>query len=280
MHNQYKHPGHLLGAALAAFLAAPAPARAMELDNLPELAADQAAPQPPQAPQTLFGSLGVALVNTGRFTGSDERVTVPLPLVYFNYNDRLYWSISSVGTWLVRSDDRAFRLGLMAKARGAIDGDDTPYTGIVDREASVDAGLNLAWRIHGLILGASWLADALGRSHGQTASLRLSLPIKLSERWNTTPSVSADWMDEQMADYYYGVTAAETGGGAPLYTGTAATNLRAGWSLSYRINQQWRVLGGLSYTSLGAGIADSPLVSQSDNLLAYAGFTWTFGHVH
>ena len=181
MPKQNKHFSRAVCAALAVLLAAPA--SAVELDNLPELAADLAAPQEPQPPQYLLGSLGVALVNTGRFVGSDERVTLPLPLVYFNYNDRLYWSITSVGAWLVRSDDRKFRIGLMAKARGAIDGGDTPYTGIADRDASVDAGLNLMWRIQGLTLGASWLADALGRSHGQTASLRLSLPIKLSDNF-------------------------------------------------------------------------------------------------
>ncbi len=278
MQKQNKRFSRAVCAALAALLAAPA--SAVELDNLPELAADIAAPKEPQPPQYLRGSLGVALVNTGRFVGSDERIAFPLPLAYFDYNDRLYWSISSVGAWLLRSDDRRFRIGLMAKARGAIDGDDTPYTGIADRDASVDAGLNLVWRIQGLNLGASWLADALGRSHGQTASLRLSLPIKLNERWTTTPSVGAEWMGQLLVDYYYGVTPAETSGGAPLYTGAATTNLRAGWSLSYRINQHWRVLGGLSYTRLGTGIADSPLVSQSDNLLAYAGFAWTFGHVY
>jgi outer membrane scaffolding protein for murein synthesis (MipA/OmpV family) len=274
MQQQHKYFGRALYVALAVL--ATTPAFAVELDNLPEQTADLAAPREPQPPQYLLGSLGVALVNTGRFVGSDERVTLPLPLVYFDYNDRLYWSIASVGTWLVRSDDRKFRLGLLAKARGGIDGDDVPYPGIADRDASVDAGLNLTWH-RAILAPPGW--PMRWRSQ-QTANLRLSLPIKLSDRWTTTPNVSAEWMDHQLVDYYYGVTPAETGGGAPLYTGTAAANLRAGWSLSYRINRNWRVLGGLSYTRLGAGIADSPLVSESDNLLAYAGFTWTFGHVH
>lgn len=265
---------------MAVTLLATAPALAVELDNLPELAADVAASREPQPPNVLVGSLGAALVNTGRFVGSDERVTLPLPLVAFSYNDRLYWSITSVGAWLVRSDDRRFHLGLMAKARGGVNGDDTPFTGIADRDGSVDAGLNLVWRLDGAVVGASWLADALGRSHGQTASLRLSFPMQLSERWTTTPSVSAEWQDQRLVDYYYGVTPAETSGGAPLYAGEATTNLRAGWSLGYRINRNWRLLGGLSYTRLGSGIADSPLVSRSNNLLAYASFTWTFGHIH
>jgi len=261
---------------------APGPARAVELDNLPELLADTGARDvtPAQTPPQLFGLLGGVAVNTGRYAGSDDRVTVPMPLVYFNYNDRLYWSIASVGGWLWRSDDRSFRLGLLAKSRGRVDGDDAPYDGITDRDASIDAGLNIAWRVTPLVVGVSWLGDALGRSHGQTASLRLSLPIRLDERWSTSPSLVADWMDDKLVDYYYGVTAAETAGGAPLYAGNESLNLRAGWSVTYRLSRAWSLLGGVSYTRLGDGMADSPLVTRSDNLLVYAGAAWNFLHRH
>mgnify|MGYP000144330885 CR=1 FL=1 len=265
---------HLRTLIVAATLLVPHSLFAAELDALPETLADLDATE--QERHRLSGSLGVLVVNTGRFVGSDERITAPLPLVYFNYNDRLYWSISSVGGWLLRSDDRRFRLGVLAKARGGMDGDDAPYTGILDRDASVDAGLNLAWRTRYVTVGASWLADVADRSHGQSASLRLSFPIRLSERWMTTPGVGVEWLDDKMVDYYYGITAAETGGGAPLYTGTASTQWRAGWSLGYRISRDWRVTGGVSYTRLGDGLADSPLVSRTDNLLAYLGFSWSF----
>ena len=257
-------------------------ALAAELDSLPELKSDLDLPKPGEArpPQYLLGSLGVAVVNTGRFIGSDDRVSVPLPLVYFNYNDRLYWSITSVGGWLVRSDDRQFKFGLLAKARGGVKGDRTPYTGIVDRDPSIDAGVNLVWRVQPLVLGASWLTDTLDRSNGQVANLRVSWPISLTERWTTTLSVVGEWMSDQLVDYYYGVTPAETGGGAPLYVGAASTNLRAGWGLSYKINRHWSAQGGVSYTRLGNGIADSPLVTESDNLLVYASINWNFLRVH
>jgi len=272
----FRQHHRLLPALLVLLL--PAMANSAELDNLPEQRADvdRAMPGEPRPPQFLVGSLGIALVNTGRFVGSDERVTLPLPLLYFNYNDRLYWSITSVGTWLWRSDDRLFRIGLLAKARGRVQGDDTPYAGIFDRDPSVDAGLNVLWQLHPLLVGASWYGDALGRSHGQNANLRLTLPIHLGGRWVTTPSVIAEWQDEKLVDYYYGVTPAETGGGASTYVGSATLNLRAGWSLGYRISRQWTVLGGVSYTRLGDGIADSPLVSHHSNLLAYLAVNWRF----
>jgi len=265
---------------LIAALLLPGAVLAVDLDTLPESMADLDAPASGPDKSRFSGTLGVLAVNTGSFIGSDDRVAVPLPLLYFNYNDWLYWSISSVGTWLVRSDDRAFRLGLMAKARGGVDGDDAPYPGIFDRDRSVDAGLNLAWRTPFVTVGASWFADVADRSHGQSASLRLSFPTRLSERWNTTPSVGAEWLDDQMVDYYYGVTAGETGGGAPLYRGSASTQYRAGWSLGYRLARHWQLLGGVSYTRLGSGMADSPLVSRDDNTLVYLGFSWNFHTDH
>jgi hypothetical protein len=111
-------------------------AQAVDLDSLPETAVDVAGAELAErhAPQFLFGSIGVAAINTGGFSGSDERVTFPLPMLYFNYNDRVYWSIASVGGWLWRSDDRKFKLGLLAKARGGVQADDTPYAGIQDRD--------------------------------------------------------------------------------------------------------------------------------------------------
>jgi len=260
--------------------AVPAAVQAVELDTLPEQRADLDQPKPGERrpAQFLLGSLGVVTINTGKYIGSDERVTVPLPLIYFNYNDRLFWSIASVGTWIWRTDDRRFKIGLLVKARGGLKGDQTEYTGIEDRDPSIDAGLNLAWRLSPVVIGASWFADALDRSHGQSANVRFSLPVALGERWSMVPGIAVDWQNRNLVDYYFGVSTSETSGGAPVYAGKATTNLIAGWSLRYRLSRQWSITGGLSYSHLGDGIADSPLVSQSSNLLVYAAASWGFFH--
>lgn len=256
------------------------PAPAVELDSLPEVTADTLVPSRGErrAPQYLFGFVGAGVFNTGRYLGGDERVSFPLPLVYFDYNDRVYWSIASVGGWLWRSDDRRFRLGLLAKARGAVRGADTGYAGIADRNASADAGINLVWNPRPLTIGLSWLGDIGDRSNGHSASLRLSKRMLLGGRWITTPGVVAEWLDDDLVDYYYGVTPAETGGGAPVYAGRRTTNLRAAWSLAYRLTTHWTLTGGVSYTKLGTGLDDSPLTARERNTLVFVGVGWSFVH--
>jgi outer membrane protein len=276
-----KQPNGRWGWCLGLLLFA-ANAAAVELDTLPETVADLAGGELPERrpPQFFFGAVGAAAINTGSFLGSDERVTFPFPLLYFNYNDRLYWSIASLGGWLVRSDDRRFKLGLLAKARGGIDADDTAYPGIDDRDPSVDAGINLLWATPVVTFGASWLYDVGSVSEGQSASLRLSRRFRLAPRWSTSVSLVADWMDRKLVDYYYGIDAAETASGAPLYEGRSNVNLRAAWSLGYRLTRNWSLTGGVSYTHLGDALADSPLTRQDGNTLVYVGASWSFLRVH
>jgi len=50
--------------------------------------------------------------------------------------------------------------------------------------------------------------------------------------------------------------------------------------LGDRFAREWSVQGGVSYTRLGDGLANSPLVSRSVNLLMYSSVTWTFFHRH
>lgn len=117
-------------------------------------------------------------------------------------------------------------------------------------------------------------------SHGQSASVRLSKRIRLGERWSTTPSLVAEWMDRKLVDYYYGVDATETGGGAPVYEGRSNVNLRAAWSLGYHLSKNWSLTGGVSYTRLGDGLDDSPLTQRDHNTLVYLGASWTFLYLH
>jgi outer membrane protein len=265
----------LLAAALACVAAS---AQAMDFDGLSEVTADTGGPtQPGHRPrQFLFGFLGASVFNTGRYLGSNDRVTVPFPLVYFNYNDRVYWSIASVGGWLWRADDRSFKAGLIAKARGGVQGDKTGYDGVQDRKASADAGLNLLWRTAPVNVGLSVLTDVGGRSDGQSASLRLSKRLKLTGNWSLTPSLGAEWLDRKVVDYYYGVHPEDSSGGAPLYQGRSAVNLHAILSTGYRLAPHWALFGGVAYSRLGNGIADSPLVQRRTNTLVFAGIGWSF----
>lgn len=256
--------------------------QAIELDSLPEMAVDVIAPMPGayREQKIFYGLVGAAMFNTGRYIGSDERVSFPFPLMYFNYNDRVYWSIASAGTWLFRSDSRRFKFGLFAKGRGGVQGEYTSYDGIEDRDPSIDAGINILWSTQPITIGMSWLHDIGDRSDGESASLRLSRRFRLAERWYTTPSLVAEWQDHKLVDYYFGVDPEETVFGAPEYEGESSTNLRVAWTLAYRFTKRWSMNGGVSYTRLGQGLEDSPLTIRKHNTLVFVGASWSFFRIH
>jgi outer membrane protein len=256
-------------------------AEAIDLDALSNTTTDVGAPPTirDRPPGFLLGLVGGGVFNTGRFLGSSERVTVPLPLVYFNYNDRVYWSLGNVGGWLLHTDDRSFKFGIEAKAHGGIEGKRTGYEGILDRKASADAGFNMMWRVSPVTVGASVMTDIGGRSHGQTAKVHFSFPIRLNERWTLKPNLSVEWLSRKTVDYYYGVHADETGGGAPLYAGHSNMNVNATLIASARLFDSTVLLAGISHTRFGSGLTDSPLTSRKHNTLVFVGASWVFLHL-
>lgn len=257
-------------------------ADAVDLEALSDTKPDTSAPMTVQdrTPSILLGFVGGGMFNTGRFLGSSERVSVPLPLVYFNYNDRVYWGLANVGGWLWRTDDRSFKFGLVAKGRGAVKGEYTGYNGIKDRNASVDAGLNMVWNTAPVTVTASVLTDAGRRSKGQVANLRFAFsPFRLSERWTLRPSLSAEWLSSKTVDYYYGVRPDETWGGAPLYTGRSTVNVNAALIGTARLSKNILLLAGAAYTRFGSGLTDSPLTSRKYNTLVFVGVGWVFLHL-
>ena len=51
-------------------------------------------------------------------------------------------------------------------------------------------------------------------------------------------------------------------------------NLKA--SYQYQFNQQWQFISDIKYQRLSSGIADSPLIDDSNLLSFYAGFAWNY----
>jgi len=79
-----------------------------------------------------------------------------------------------------------------------------------------------------------------------------------------------------LVDYYYGSALQEMGAGFSPFLGHSSQkyNLKAGYQ--YQFNQQWQFISDIKYQRLSSGIADSPLINDSNLLSFYAGFAWNF----
>lgn len=221
------------------------------------------------------GFLGVGVVALDHPVA--DRQAVLLPLVSVTYRDTLYLSGGSVGAWLLKSDDRRVRLGVALKGRSGYDPDDYDgLAGMEKRDTSAEAGVKVIWHTRPVNVSLGFFTDVSDRSKGSSASLSLSHAFRLSEGWSLIPSVGAEWLSDQVVDYYYGVLPGEALPTRPAYNGTSTVNLRGALLVHYRLARRWSLFGGASYTHLGSGITDSPIILHDGVAAAFVGGGWHF----
>jgi len=143
------------------------------------------------------------------------------------------------------------------------------------RKNSLDGYLNAVWRTSIVTTGIGYYHDVLNASRGDTASLRFSKDIMLSENLRLTPSIAGEWRSNERVDYYYGVHSDEVLPSRPAYTGKATVNMNAGLAGVYYL-PHWNLLGGVFMASYGNGIVDSPIVTRNFKTLVYLGAGWSF----
>ena len=227
----------------------------------------------PEQTSAWRGFLGFGVV-AGQQALGDKRSTV-VPLISVSYKDTAYWQIARGGVWLWKHDNT--RVGVALKVRRAYDPTDFEgLTGMEERDASLEGGVNAVWTAKPLVVSAAYYTDLSGKSHGDSATLNLAHPLRLSERWRITPSVSVEWLDANVVDYYYGVKPSEAIATRPAYAGKATVNLRTGVAAHYALTRTWSLFGGLNYTRLGDGIGNSPLVTHDDLFTLHLGAGWRF----
>lgn len=79
-----------------------------------------------------------------------------------------------------------------------------------------------------------------------------------------------------LVDYYYGSAQQEIRAGFSPFLGRSSQKYNLKASYQYQFNQQWQFISDIKYQRLSSGIADSPLIDDSNLLSFYAGFAWNY----
>ena len=228
-----------------------------------------------EGPSAWHGFLGAGVIAAQQSTG-DSR-SFPVPLVSISYKDIAYWQMARGGVWLLKSSDRSARAGIALKVRRGYDpADFEGLTGMEERDGSLEGGLNAVWATRPITISAAYYTDVSGKSDGDSATLSLAHPLRVSERWRITPSVGAEWLDADVVDYYYGVRPNETTAVRSAYEGKGSVNVRVGVTVRYGLSRDWSLFGGVGYTRLGSGITDSSIVVHDSVTALHFGGGWSF----
>ena len=151
------------------------------------------------------------------------------------------------------------------------------YQGLEERKQTLDAGLQVRSIREWGELRLSWLTDTLDRHNGQELQFTYRYRFQAGP-WFISPYISLAWQDENLTNYYFGVSEAEATPERPAYdTGDSQ------W-ISFGLNTAWQMTDRITwFANFGFGgsdsdVSNSPLLAEEGFSQVFLGGTFTFGN--
>lgn len=230
-------------------------------------------------------TLGIAaVVNDSPYAGEGTRI-IPIPLIGFQ-GEHFFVRGLSFGWQFVEND--SFELAAVAK--GELDGfkvkdlgrselaaHGIDYRLLEDRDSGLDLGLSAKWKGGFGELEMEILADATDTSGGQEVSLQYSYGFEVG-KGQLGPNVSAKWLSEDTANYYYGTLDTEVARGVVDYKPGSVIIPSVGVSYFRPIGGKWSLMGFAKYDLLPDEITESPLIEADTDgsFSVFVGFSRGF----
>ncbi len=171
--------------------------------------------------------------------------------------------------------DKEWEFGIAARVQtlglGGTDNDE--IIGLEDRRWTIELGPSIGWRALPVHIGLRTYIETLGRHDGYTGELAFSLPREY--RWGyIVPSVEFAYLDDDYADYYYGVSPVESTPARPEYEPGSALNSSLIFRVGYRVGAGWLLTTKLGVEFLDSSIQESPIVDREQVWSASVGLAY------
>lgn len=137
--------------------------------------------------------------------------------------------------------------------------------GINTRYASLEMGLEYYRAFHDVDLRFTYLVDVLDNHNGHYFSTELAWPIFTHQTF-FIPSVTLEYVDSNIIDYYLGIDADEATPERPEYRPNGGWQVGARLYMEHVLNERWSVISAIRYTHLSHDISNSPLVSSRNEV--------------
>jgi outer membrane protein len=224
------------------------------------------------------GSVGLGVLIRAQpspYKGAGTRFDfVPL---YLYEGDRVFLHATRAGIKLFNSPHQRLDLILNYRFEGFPMPDTPPeLAGMQVREPSADLGLHYRhfsdWgTLHGMLL-----YDAFHVHGGTEARLGYSYDWTRG-RLTLRPSAFVAFRNAKLNDYYYGVRPEEALPTRPAYAPGSGLNAWLGLYGSYRLFDNWHLIGGAGVLVMDRDIADSPIVESGVLPTVFLGAAYDFG---
>ena len=206
----------------------------------------------------------------------DERQLDLVPL-YLYEGKYLFARGVSGGVHLFRND--AIELNLYARYRfQKLDPDSNEYfAGLEKREQTLDAGFEFSINKNWGKITLDWVTDTLDRHKGQEARFSYRYNIERGP-WTFSPYIAWTWQDDNLTNYYFGVSEAEANPERPVYLPGESQWVSFGLNSAWQVSDRIVLFGNVGFGGVDTVVLDSPLVEEDGFSSAFVGGTYLFGN--
>lgn len=216
------------------------------------------------APGEDAGLVGAVLIAGTAYAGSDERRTMLVPLIDYQWNNGWFaGTANGIGINLSKRPDLQYGVRLTADfGRKASRSDALRGMGDVDASAELGAFFNQSLTPE--VFLTSSLRYGAGDG-GVVVDLGAGYATALAPAWRLAVGAAVSLADATYLQSFFGVSAAQssTSGYTEYRPGAGLRDARANLALTYLFNRRTSLTTGLSVSALQGDARDSPLVRQA-----------------
>ena len=140
-------------------------------------------------------------------------------------------------------------------------------------DAGIEFGVTQPWGE----LKFDWVTDTLDRHNGQEVRASYRYRIEAGP-WSISPFISWNWQDDNLSNYYFGVSEAEATAERPAYAPGESQWVSFGLSTSWQASDRVVWFGNLAFGGADSEITNSPLVEEDSFSTVFVGGTYLFGN--
>jgi MipA family protein len=222
------------------------------------------------------GRVGLAVIASHAYKGSDESRTSALPALEYRWANGWFAGVGSgVGYEFLRSEGTTAAVRLTPDF-GRKESRSAALAGMGDIERTAEIGGYINHAVQGLGLGLN-ASMQVGRN-GASADIGAAYGLPLAPALRLRLGVAATLANARYMQTHFGVDATQSvnSGYAPYEAGAGVRDARLSASMLYLLAPKWVLTGSLTQSTLLGDAADSPLTRQRSALTAVATVSYGF----
>lgn len=209
---------------------------------------------------------------------SDDQRKLDLIPLYLYEGRYLFARGTSAGVHMVKNEHWEFSAMLRYRFQKLDPDSNSFFMGLEERDQTVDAGIQAAYTGGWGRVRLNWVTDTLDNHNGQEIQLSYRYAWELGP-WTLSPFISWEWQNENLSDYYFGVSEAESRPDLPAYMPGESQWASFGINTAWQASDRLQFFGNVVFGGASSEVKNSPLVEEGSFSQAFIGGTYKFGNV-